>query len=128
MSVQRCEKFSAYTDNNNTMEKQGCVNTTYTDNDCNNARKDGRWWAVCCRLKKGGLVALKKADLAAWNEEQSYDSNRRVTIGSGSNSQWHGSADPNSYQKCHGSATLESGLATLTQIPFLFTVYEKDYG
>jgi hypothetical protein len=37
----RCEikTFSTYTDNdNNTMKKQGCVNTTYTDNDGTNAR------------------------------------------------------------------------------------------
>ncbi len=41
MSSLRCirKTFSTYTDNdNNTMKKQGCVNTTYTDNDGNNAR------------------------------------------------------------------------------------------
>ena len=34
MTVQRCEEISSYTDNdNNTMMKQGCVNTAYTDNE-----------------------------------------------------------------------------------------------
>jgi hypothetical protein len=31
-------KFDLLGQRFNTMEKQGCVTTTYTDNDCNNAR------------------------------------------------------------------------------------------
>jgi hypothetical protein len=38
------------------MKKQGCVTTTYTDNDCNNARKDWRWRA----LKKADCPFLEK--------------------------------------------------------------------
>ena len=51
------------------MEKQGCVTTTYTDNDCNNAREDWRWWALkkanCSFLKKTVGFALIKADCVA---------------------------------------------------------------
>jgi hypothetical protein len=62
MTVQRCEKtFLTYSDNDsNTMKKQGCVYTSYTDNNCNITRVDGRWWALTkadwLRLKKDGSV------------------------------------------------------------------------
>jgi hypothetical protein len=53
--------FSTYSDNDsNTMKKQGCVSTSYTDNDCNITRVDGRWRALTkadwVRLKKDGSV------------------------------------------------------------------------
>jgi hypothetical protein len=60
MTVQRCDKtFSTFSDNDsNTMKKQGCVYTSYTNNDCNITR--WRWWAFTqadwLRLKKDGSV------------------------------------------------------------------------
>jgi hypothetical protein len=99
MTKQRSEKlFSTYSDNgSNTMVKQGCVSTSYTDNDNNYTRLDWRWRAlikadwfvliktvdfvfkktVWFRLKKDGLFVLKKTDLGCVYEEQSYNSNRR---------------------------------------------------
>jgi hypothetical protein len=69
MMMQRSEKtFSTYSDNDsNTMMKQGCVSTSYTDNDCNNTRVDGRWRALTkagwFRLNKDGLLRLEKDGL-----------------------------------------------------------------
>jgi hypothetical protein len=49
------------------MEKQGCVDTSYTDNDCNITRLDGSWRAFkkadCFRLQKDGFVRLEKDGL-----------------------------------------------------------------
>ena len=60
MMMQRSEKtFSTYSDNgNNTMMKQGCVSTSYTDNDCNYTRTDWRWRA----LTKADWFVLTKTD------------------------------------------------------------------
>jgi hypothetical protein len=86
MMMQRSGKkpFSTYSDNdNNTMMKQGCVITSYTDNDCNYTRVDWRWraltkadWFVLTktdgfvltktdwlRLEKDGLLRLEKDGL-----------------------------------------------------------------
>ena len=100
MTKQRSEKklFSTYSDNgNNTMVKQGCVSTSYTDNDNNYTRLDWRWRAlikadwfvliktvdfvfkktVWFRRKKDGLFVFKKTDLGCVYEEQCYNSNQR---------------------------------------------------
>ena len=60
MMMQRSEKtFSTYSDNDsNTMMKQGCVSTSYTDNDCNNTRVDRRRRA----LTKADWFVLTKTD------------------------------------------------------------------
>ncbi len=67
MSRQRFEnitKFGLLGQRFNTMEKQGCVKTTYTDNDFNNTRKDWRWWA----LKKANCSFWKKRLVSLWEK------------------------------------------------------------
>ncbi len=67
------------------MVEQGCVSTSYTDNDNNYTRLDWRWralikadWFVLIKTVDGlVLFVLKKTDLGCVYEEQSYDSNRR---------------------------------------------------
>jgi hypothetical protein len=90
MMMQRSEKtFSTYSDNgNNTMMKQGCESTSYTDNDCNYTRVDWRWRAltkadwfvltkmdgfvltktVWLRLDKDGLLRLEKDGLGVFKK------------------------------------------------------------
>ncbi len=62
MMMQRSEKknfFSTYSDNSsNTMMKQGCVSTSYTDNNNNYTRVDWRWRA----LIKADWFVLTKTD------------------------------------------------------------------
>jgi hypothetical protein len=62
MMMQRSEKklFSTYSDNgSNTMMKQGCVSTSYTDNDNNYTRVDWRWRAL---IKADWFVLTKTVD------------------------------------------------------------------
>ena len=55
------------------MKKQGCVTTTYTDNDCNNARKDWLWWALkkancLVRFDKSGMFRFEKNGLVRFDK------------------------------------------------------------